>query len=73
MVDIEFMETGDTAKEGGTVVSKVSGRFYIATGGVTLRGRGVTNLERVVKIRGGLNDMIQRSIRFMVVGGNISW
>ena len=55
MADIEFMETVDTAEEGGTVVSKVSGRFYIATWGVILRGRGGTNLERGVQIRGGIN------------------
>ena len=62
MADIDFMETVDTAEEGGTIMSKVSGRFYIAIWGVTLRGRGGTNLERGVQIRGGLNDVIQRSI-----------
>ena len=39
MVEREFAETVDTAEECGTVVSKVGGRFCIATVVLTLGGR----------------------------------
>ena len=42
MVGREFTEKVDTTEEGGTVVSKIGGRFCTATGGMTLGGRGVT-------------------------------
>ena len=43
MVEREFTDIVDTAEEGGTVVSKIGGRFCSATGEVTLGGRGGTN------------------------------
>ena len=40
MVDREFVETVNTAEEGGIIVSKVGVRFCVYTGGVTMGGRG---------------------------------
>ena len=42
MGDMEFTETVDTTEEGDTLVIKLGGRFCVATGGVTLGGRGGT-------------------------------
>ena len=42
MTEMEFTDTVYTSEEGGTVVSKIGGRFCTATGGMTLGGRGVT-------------------------------
>ena len=73
MVYREFTEIFNTAEEGGTVVSKVGGRFYVATGGVTLGGRGGINSKWGFHIMSGLNDVVQRSVGLMVAGVNISW
>ena len=43
MVERDFTETVDTAEESGNRVSKVCGSFCLATGGVTLGGRGGKN------------------------------
>ena len=68
-----FAKTVDTTEEGGTVVSKVCGRLCVATGGVTLVGRGGKNPKGGVQVKGGTNKAAQRSIRLMVTGRNISW
>ena len=39
MAERDFTETVNTAKGGGTVVSKIGGRFCAATAGVDLGGR----------------------------------
>ena len=73
MVYRDFTEILDTAEEGGTVVSKVGGRFCVATGGETLGGRGVTKSKEGFHRSGGINDMVQRSVLLMAAGGNNSW
>ena len=40
MVNRHFVEAVNTTEEGGTVVSKVGGRYCVSNGGVTLGGRG---------------------------------
>ena len=73
MVYIELTDTVNTAEEGGTVVSKVDGRFCVATGGVTLGGRGGTKSKGGFDRRSGLNYVVQRSIKLMAAGVNNSW
>ena len=46
VIEREFTETVDTAEEGGTVMSKIGGRFCDVTGGVNLGGRGGKNQRR---------------------------
>ena len=58
MVYRDFTEIFYTAEEGGTVVSKVGGRFCVATGGETLGGRGVTKSKVGFHRRVGINDVI---------------
>ena len=72
MVENEFSDTDDTAEEGGTIVSKVGGRLCITTGGSNLVGRGCTKSKGGFHGRIGINDVAQRSVRLMVVGGKIS-
>ena len=72
MVDRYFVETVNTTEEGGTVVSKVDGRFYVATGGVTLGGRGGKKSKGGVHRRGELNYVVQRSVGLIVAGVNTS-
>ena len=72
MVENEFLDTVDTAEEGGTIVSKVGGRLCVNTGGSTLVGRGWTKSKGGFHGRIGIKDVAQRSVRLMVVGGKIS-
>ena len=72
MVEREFTETVDTAEDIGTIVSKVCGRFFVTTGGVTLVGRGGKNPKGGLHGTGGINDMVHRSVVLMVAGGNTS-
>ena len=67
------METVNTVEEADTVVSKLGGRFYVATGRVTLGGRGGTKSKGGLHRRGGIKNVVQSSIGSMVVGGNTSW
>ena len=67
------METVDTVEEVSTVVSKIDGRFCVATGGVTLGGRGGTNSKSGFHGMGGCNNISHRSAELMVVRGNTSW
>ena len=73
MLYIELTDTVNTAEEGGTVVSKVDGRFCVATWGVTLGGRGGTKSKWGFHIRSGINYVVQRYVRLMVAGVNNSW
>ena len=73
MVEREFTETFDTTEEGGTVVSKIGGRFCAATAGVTLVGKVGTKSKAGFHRMGGRNDVAHRSVRLMVVVGNTSW
>ena len=73
MVERDFMETVNTAVEGGTVVSKIGGKFCVNTGRVTLGGRGGTKSNGGFQGIGGRNDVTHRSVGLMVVRGNTSW
>ena len=73
MVEREFTETVDTIEECGNVVSKVGGGFYVATGGVTLQGIRGMKSKGGVHVRGGINDVLQRSVGLTLVGENTSW
>ena len=73
VVEREFMLTVNNMEEGGTVVSKIGGRFCAATGEVTLGGREGTNSKAGFHGMGGHNDLIHRSVGLMVVVGNTSW
>ena len=73
MVERAFTKRFDTAEEGGTVVSKIGGRFYAATGGVTLGGREGTKSKASFHGMSGRSVVSHRSIRLMAVGGNTSW
>ena len=73
MVDRYFVETLDTKYEGGTVVSKVGGRYCVSNGGVTLGGRGGKKSKGGVQRRVGINNVVQRSFGLMVAGVNTSW
>ena len=54
-------------------MSKIGGRFCAVTGGVTLVGRVGTKSKEGFHGMSGYNDVSHRSVRSMVVGGNISW
>ena len=73
MVDRYFAETVDTKYEGVTIVSKVGGRFCVATGRVTLGGRGRKKSKGEVHIRVVLKNVVQRSFGLIVAGGSTSW
>ena len=73
MVDREFKETFESVEDGGTVVSKIGGRFCAATGGVTLGGRVGRKSKTGFHGMGRRNDVAHRSVGLMVVGGNTSW
>ena len=73
MVEREFTETVYTAGEGGTVVIKIGGSFFTATGGVTLGGIGSKKSKAGFHGMGGRNDVAHRSVRSMLVEGNTSW
>ena len=73
MTEMEFTDTLYTSEEGGTVVSKIGGRFCAATAGVNLGGRGGTKSKAGFHGTGGRNDVSHRSVVLMVVGGNTSW
>ena len=60
-------------EEGGNTVSKVGGRLCVTTGGATLGGIVGMKSTGVFHGRGGINDVAQHSVRFMVEGVNISW
>ena len=62
MVEREFKETVNTVEEGGAVVSKIGGRFFAATRGVALGGRGGTKSKAVFHGMGGPNYVAHRSI-----------
>ena len=70
MVERDFMETVNTAVEGGTVVSKIGGNFCVNTGRVTLGGRGGTKSKLGFHGMGGCNDVVHISVGLMGVGGN---
>ena len=72
MVDRYFVETVNTTEEGGTVESKVDGRFYVATGGVTLGGGGGKKSKVGVHRMGEINYVVQRSVILIVAGVNNS-
>ena len=72
VVEIYFIETVNNAEEGGTVMSKIGGRFCDVTGGVNLGGRGGKKSKAGIHGMGGSNDFAHRSVRSMVVGGNNS-
>ena len=73
MLEREFTETVDTVEEGGTIVSKVCVRFCVANGEAILKGIGGTKSRWGVQGKGGINDLVQRSVGLMAAGGNISW
>ena len=73
VVERDFTETVDTAEEGGTVVSKIGGRFCAVTGGVTLGGRGGTKSKVGFHVMGGRNNTVHSFVGLMVLGGNTSW
>ena len=73
MVEREFMEKVDTVEECGAIVSKVGGRFCVATGRVTLGGRGRKKSKGEVHIRVVLKNVVQRSFGLIVAGGSTSW
>ena len=73
MVERNLTETVNTAEEGGTIVSKIGGRFCVSIGGVTLGGRGRTKSKSGFHVMVGRNVFVHRSSGLMVVGGNTSW
>ena len=68
MVEREITEKVNNAEEGGTVVSKIDGRFCAATGRVTLGERGGTKSKAEFHGMGGRNDVVHRFVGSMVVG-----
>ena len=72
MEEINFTETVDTAEDGGTIVSKLGGRLCVATVGLTLLGIVGKKSKLVVHGRGGINDVVKRSVGLVVAGVNIS-
>ena len=73
MVERDFTEIVHTVEEGGTIVSKVGGRFFVAARGVTLGGRVLMNSKGRVHRRGGINNVLHRSIGLLMAGRNTSW
>ena len=72
MVEREFTETVTTPDEGGTKVSKLFGRFCVASGGVTLGGRVGTKSKGGGHRRCLINNVVQRSVGLMVAVENTS-
>ena len=73
MAEGEFMETVDTVEEGDTVASKLDARLCVATGIVTLGLIGGTKSKGGFRGRGGINNVVHRSVGSMVAGGNTYW
>ena len=62
MVDRYFAEIVDTKYEGGTVVSKVGGRFCDANGRVALGGIVRKKSKGGVHRRVGINNVVHRYV-----------
>ena len=73
MLEREFTESVNTTEEGGTIMNKTGGNFCAATGGVNLGGRGGTKSKSGLHGMGGRNDVVHRSVSYMVGKGNTSW
>ena len=72
VVEREFAKTVGTTEEGGTVVSKIGGRFCATTEVVTLGGRGWNKSKVGFHGMGGHSSVARRSVGLMVVGVNTS-